>query len=418
MCSSRLQWQCECTGVTGQQPHRKIFAAESKPDEEANNNPDERLNDNIMKSLFGCDPGATRKKEDGRKPATVAKESPVALISQSFTDADVRGSPNTNKKHNVSVAITKPSPRVRSLAPPNSVPQDGILDAVVNENRQWHGSSCHGSGQRINLAAEGADTARRNSSIHGIHIKISKSIYIIMELPSVLLFFFFFFLMAINNVASAACSNGTCKLLDKCESDGDCEAGLYCFSCPQGYSGSKCVRFTATPIFNLMYARPHCQRIMGSIGTQIQQRGFWYKEVCGRLVFGLQLVDSKNRDKSGSRLWSLLPAVIWGNVLSGKFQVVLLLEIVTSKPGQPLAQKDTYAPDSAKANMVEHAGSSSRSNSKGKGKDKKRMTRRAKGSHRAANCKMPKRVNRRQANMVDKNVDMIAMVSDVCAMIS
>ncbi|GJR66370.1 retrovirus-related pol polyprotein from transposon TNT 1-94 [Tanacetum coccineum] len=31
---------------------------------------------------------------------------------------------------------------------------------------------------------------------------------------------------------------------------------------------------------------------------------------------------------------------------------------------------------------------------------------------------MPKRVNPRQANMVDENVDMIAMVSDVCAMIS
>ncbi|GJX70176.1 retrotransposon protein, putative, ty1-copia subclass [Tanacetum coccineum] len=29
--------------------------------------------------------------------------------------------------------------------------------------------------------------------------------------------------------------------------------------------------------------------------------------------------------------------------------------------------------------------------------------------HRAANCKMPKRVNPRQANMVDENVDMIAM---------
>ncbi|GJV23603.1 retrovirus-related pol polyprotein from transposon TNT 1-94 [Tanacetum coccineum] len=80
-----------------------------------------------------------------------------------------------------------------------------------------------------------------------------------------------------------------------------------------------------------------------------------------------------------------------------------------------LAQKNTYAPDSAKANMVEHAGSSSKSNSKAK----RRMTRRAKGrlSHRAANCKMPKRVNPRQANMVNDNVDMIAMVSDIIAMI-
>ncbi|GJV86786.1 hypothetical protein Tco_1530724 [Tanacetum coccineum] len=93
-----------------------------------------------------------------------------------------------NKKHNVSVAVTKPSPRVRSSAPPNSVPQDGILDGkgifssiiakfsnklsyrrdVVNENRQWHSSSCHRSGQRINLAAEGVDIAQRNSSIHRV----------------------------------------------------------------------------------------------------------------------------------------------------------------------------------------------------------------------------------------------------------
>nr|GFC58562.1 hypothetical protein [Tanacetum cinerariifolium] len=37
---------------------------------------------------------------------------------------------------------------------------------------------------------------------------------------------------------------------------------------------------------------------------------------------------------------------------------------------------------------------------------------------RAANCKMPKRVNPPQANMVNDDVDMIATVSDVCTMIS
>nr|GEU72512.1 Pol polyprotein [Tanacetum cinerariifolium] len=109
-----------------------------------------------------------------------------------------------------------------------------------------------------------------------------------------------------------------------------------------------------------------------------------------------------------------------------------------------LGQKDTYTHDSANANMIEHVGSSSRSNPKGKGKDKRKNYKKSKRKseylapkvgivkqnfqrtcyncdqpcHRADNCKMPKRVNPRQANMVNNDVDMTAIVFDVCAMIS
>ncbi|KAL4652798.1 hypothetical protein ACB092_01G257400 [Castanea dentata] len=49
-----------------------------------------------------------------------------------------------------------------------------------------------------------------------------------------------------------ACSNGDCKLLDPCSSNGDCQAGLYCFSCPLEFSGSRCVRSTTTNQFKLL----------------------------------------------------------------------------------------------------------------------------------------------------------------------
>nr|GEY45426.1 hypothetical protein [Tanacetum cinerariifolium] len=48
-----------------------------------------------------------------------------------------------------------------------------------------------------------------------------------------------------------------------------------------------------------------------------------------------------------------------------------------SRPSQ-MAQKNTYAPDSAKANMVEHAESCLKSNFKGKGKEKRKKEKKSK----------------------------------------
>nr|GEW46038.1 zinc finger, CCHC-type [Tanacetum cinerariifolium] len=87
---------------------------------------------------------------------------------------------------------------------------------------------------------------------------------------------------------------------------------------------------------------------------------------------------------------------------------------------EDMALKDTCTPDSAKANMIEHVGSSSRSNPKGKGKDKRKNDKKSKGKSEflAPEARiMPKRVNPRKENMVNDDVDMIVMVSDVCVMI-
>ncbi|GJT19908.1 hypothetical protein Tco_0878614 [Tanacetum coccineum] len=77
--------------------------------------------------------------------------------------------------------------------------------------------------------------------------------------------------------------------------------------------------------------------------------------------------------------------------------VVRLRIRICTKEDNKLAQKNTYTPNYAKENMVKHAPLSSKTNSKGKGKGKGDSTR---------------------DNMVNDNLDMIAMVSDIIAMIS
>nr|GEV48932.1 zinc finger, CCHC-type [Tanacetum cinerariifolium] len=77
-----------------------------------------------------------------------------------------------------------------------------------------------------------------------------------------------------------------------------------------------------------------------------------------------------------------------------------------------LALKDTCTRASTKANMIEHVGSSSRSNPKGKGKYKRKNDKKRK---RKSGYLAPKAGI---ANMVNDDVDIISMLSDVCAMIS
>nr|GEZ41196.1 hypothetical protein [Tanacetum cinerariifolium] len=199
----------------------------------------------------------------------------------------------------------------------------------------------------------------------------------------------------------------------------------------------------------------------------VQNRGCWYKEVCSSSFLDYKVVDSKNVISQVQDLQVLIHDIhAEGMTLSETFQAATIIEKLPPRwvefrnylkhkrkemsfeelvvrlhieDENRLAQKETYTPDSAKANMIEHVMSSLRSNPKGKGKDKRKNDKKSKGKseylapkagivkqkfqgtcyncdqpgHRAASCKMPKR-----ENMVNDDVDMIAMVSDVYAMIS
>ncbi|GJV25723.1 retrotransposon protein, putative, ty1-copia subclass [Tanacetum coccineum] len=153
---------------------------------------------------------------------------------------------------------------------------------------------------------------------------------------------------------------------------------------------------------------------MGVIANASTRRRLLVKKFVVAVFWDYKMVESKSVVSQVNDLQVLLHDIhAEGMTLSENFSVDCYYEKYLKLEDNKLAQKDSYTPDSAKANMVEHAGSSSRFNSKGNKKDKKKNDKKGKGklSHRAANCKMPKRVNPRQANMVDENVGLIAMVS-------
>ncbi|KAI4358005.1 hypothetical protein L6164_001914 [Bauhinia variegata] len=52
--------------------------------------------------------------------------------------------------------------------------------------------------------------------------------------------------------AAVASPNGDSKILEKCSSNEDCAAGLYCGSCHVDFQGSRCLRSTSTNTFKLL----------------------------------------------------------------------------------------------------------------------------------------------------------------------
>ncbi|GJW68865.1 hypothetical protein Tco_0123289 [Tanacetum coccineum] len=115
-----------------------------------------------------------------------------------------------------------------------------------------------------------------------------------------------------------------------------------------------------------VYCKTTTAKNTGGVGTQVlNNMDVGTKEVSGLLVFlDYKMVDSKNVITQHKRK---------------EMSVEDLVVHLRIEEDNKLAQKNTYTPDSAKANMVEHARSSSKSNSKVKGKGKWKNDRKGKG---------------------------------------
>ncbi|GJS66716.1 retrovirus-related pol polyprotein from transposon TNT 1-94 [Tanacetum coccineum] len=225
-------------------------------------------------------------------------------------------------------------------------------------------------------------------------------------------------------------------------------------------------------LYNVYCKTTNAKELWESLKRKYKTEDACTKKFTVARFLNYKMVDSKNVITQVQDLQVLIPEIhAEGMTVSETFQVAAIIEKLPPswvdfknylkhkrkemsvedlivrlriEEDNKLAQKNTYAPDSAKANMVEHVGSSSKFKSKGKGEGRVKNDKKSKGKanylapkarivkqafqgtcyncdqpgQRAVNCKMPKRVNPRQANMVNDNMDMIAMVSDVIYLIS
>ncbi|GJZ21356.1 hypothetical protein Tco_0558395 [Tanacetum coccineum] len=160
-------------------------------------------------------------------------------------------------------------------------------------------------------------------------------------------------------------------------------------------------------LYNVYCKTTTAKELWESLERKYKTEGAGTKKFVVAHFLDYKMVNSKNMISQLPPSW-----VEFKNYLKHKLKEMSVEDLVVRlciKEDNKLAKKNTYTPDSAKANMVEHAGSSSKSKSKAKEKDKRKNNKKGKGK---ADYLAPKE------NMVNDNMDMIAMVSDVIAMIS
>nr|GEU48642.1 hypothetical protein [Tanacetum cinerariifolium] len=168
-------------------------------------------------------------------------------------------------------------------------------------------------------------------------------------------------------------------------------------------------------LYNVYYKTTTAKELWESLECKYKTEDAGTKKFVVARFLDYKMVDSKNVISQVQDL-----QVDFKNYLKHKQKEMSVEDLVVRlciEEDNRLAHKDTYTPDSAKANMIEHVGSYSRSNPKGKGKDKRKNDKKNKGKSKYLAPKA-EIVNPRQANMMNDDVDMIAMVSDVCAKIS
>ncbi|GJW81726.1 retrovirus-related pol polyprotein from transposon TNT 1-94 [Tanacetum coccineum] len=161
------------------------------------------------------------------------------------------------------------------------------------------------------------------------------------------------------------------------------------------------------PLYNVYCKTTTAKELWESLERKYKTEDAGTKKFVVARFLDYKMVDSKNVISQVQDLQVLLHDIhAEGMTLSETFQVAAIIEKLPPswvefknylkhkrkemsvedlvvrlriEEDNKLAQKDTYTPDSAKANMVEHVGSSSRSNSKGKGKDKRKNDKKGKG---------------------------------------